>query len=72
MKKVEVYKMTDGTLYEDYTQARVQEECEKHLPEIKAFISSSACKYKNGPHKKIVQNTILAWIFWKADGGINQ
>jgi hypothetical protein len=68
MKKIEAYKMDDGTLFEDYTQARIHQEALKHMPEINAFISSSACKYNNGAHKKIVENSILAWIFWKEDG----
>jgi hypothetical protein len=71
MEKVEVYKTKDGSLFADYTQARVHEECAKHMPEINAFIASSACKYNNCAHRKIVQNTLLAWIFWKADGGMN-
>lgn len=69
MQKIEVYKTKDGTLFENYTQARVHEEYQKHKPEIDAFIQSDACKYNNSAHKKIVENTLLAWIFWQADGG---
>lgn len=71
MQKVEVYKTSDNQLFENYTEACVHEECKKHLPEIEAFINSDACKYNKAPHKKIVQHTILAWLFWKADGGMN-
>jgi hypothetical protein len=69
MEKVEVYKTKDGSLFSDYTQARVHEEFIKYKPEIDAFIASDACKYNNCAHRKIVENTILAWIFWKEDGG---
>ena len=72
MKTIEAYQTDDGRIFGSLTEARVHEECEKHMPEISAFIESDACKYNNGAHKKIVQNTLLAWIFWKADGGINQ
>jgi hypothetical protein len=72
MKTIEVYKTDDGKLFENITEARVHEEYQKHMPEINAFVSSDACKYNNSAHKKIVENTLLAWIFWKADGGMNQ
>jgi len=72
MKKIEVWETDDGQVFKSITEARVHEECEKHMPEINAFIASDSCKYNNSAHKKIVENTLLAWIFWKADGGINQ
>ena len=72
MQKIEVYKTTDGSLFENMTQARVHEEYMKHKPEIDAFIDSDSCKYNNSAQRSIVRQTILAWIFWKNDGGINQ
>lgn len=69
MEKVEVYKTKDGSLFADYTQARVHEEYMKHKPEIDAYIDSDACKYKGSAQRSIVERTILSWIFWKEDGG---
>ena len=72
MKTIEAFQTDDGQIFESITQARVHEEYKKHMPEINAFIASDVCKYNNSAHKKIVENTLLAWIFWKADGGINK
>lgn len=69
MKTVEAYQTDDGKIFKSLTEARVHEECEKLMPEIKAFIESNACKYNNQPQALIVRNTLLAWHFWKADGG---
>lgn len=71
MQKVEGYKTSDGKFFTDFTEASVHEECCKHIPEIEAFITSDNFKYKNGPYKKIVKHTLLDWLFWKADGGMN-
>ena len=72
MKAIEAYQTDDGQIFHSLLEAEIHEEREKHMPEINAFIASNACKYNNCSHKKIVQNTLLAWIFWKADGGIDQ
>jgi hypothetical protein len=72
MKTIEAYLTDDGKIFKSLTEARVHEEIQKHMPEINAFIHSESCKYDNVAHRKIVENTLLAWIFWKADGGINQ
>lgn len=69
MKIVELYETSDGKTFKTITEARVHEECEKYLPEIEEFLASSGCKYNNVPQKTIAKNVILAWIFWKADGG---
>jgi len=71
MQKVEGYKTSDGKFFTDFTEASVHEECCKYIPEIQAFMASDDCKYKNGPYKKVVFQSILSWLFWKADGGIN-
>ena len=71
MKTIEAYQTDDGKVFASITEARVHEECEKLMPEINAFIISKACKYNNVAHAKIIINTLLAWHFWKADGGMN-
>jgi hypothetical protein len=72
MKTIKAYQTDDGQIFASLTKARVHEECEKLMPEINAFINSEDCKYNNSAHATIVKNTLLAWHFWKADGGINQ
>jgi hypothetical protein len=72
MKTIEAYQTDDGQIFASLTQARVHEECKKIVPEIKAFMDSADCKYNNQAHAKIVRNTLFAWHFWKANGGINQ
>jgi hypothetical protein len=72
MKTIQAYQTDDGQIFTSLTEARVHEECEKLMPEINAFMNSADCKYNNCAHAKIVKNTLLAFHFWKADGGINQ
>lgn len=72
MKKVEAYQTDDGRVFASLTEARVHEECKTMMPEIEAFIQSDACKYKGKQQQPIIRNAILSWVFWKADGGINQ
>ena len=72
MKTIEAYQTDDGKIFKSLTEARVHEECEKLIPEIDAFMTSEACKYNNQAHSKIVKNTLLAWNFWKTDGGMNK
>lgn len=69
MKTIEAYQTSDGKIFKSLTEARVHEECEKLMPEINAFMSSVDCRYNNQAQAKIVRNTLLAWHFWKADGG---
>jgi len=69
MKMVEVWETDDGKTFKSITEARAHEECQKYLPEIEAFLASGVCKYNNIPQKTVAKNVILAWIFWKADGG---
>ena len=71
MKTVEAYQTEDGKIFKSIIEAKVHEECEKLMPEINAFLTSDACKYNNVAHAKVVRNTLLAWNFWKADGGMN-
>ena len=69
MKTIEAYQTSDGQIFESITEAKVHEECEKHMPEINAFLASGACKYTSSAHSTIIKRVLLAWIFWKADGG---
>ncbi len=72
MKTIKAYQTSDGKIFESLTEAKVHEKCEKLMPEINAFMSSKDCKYNNQAHARIVINTLIAWHFWKEDGGMNQ
>lgn len=72
MKKIEAYQTDDGQIFKSLTEARVHQECEAITPEIEAFFKSGACKYSSKQQVTIIKSAILSWIFWKADGGINQ
>jgi hypothetical protein len=72
MKKVEAYQTDDGRIFGSITEARVHEECEEIMPQIEAFMQSDACNYKSKHQQAIIRTSILSWVFWKADGGINQ
>jgi hypothetical protein len=72
MKTVEAYETNDGQVFKSITEARVHEEFQAIMPEIEAFIASNACEYKGKGQKTMIKSSILAWVFWKADGGMNQ
>jgi predicted TIM-barrel enzyme len=72
MKTIEAYQTDDGQIFGSLTEARVHEECQQVMPEIEAFFKSGACKYNSKQQVTIIKGAILSWIFWKADGGINQ
>jgi hypothetical protein len=72
MKSIEAYQTDDGRIFGSITEARVHEECEEIMPQIEAFMQSDACNYKSKLHQTIIKTSILSWVFWKADGGINQ
>jgi len=72
MKTVEAYQASDGQVFKSLTEARMHEEAQAIMLEIEAFFASDACDYKSKQQKTIIKKAILAWAFWKADGGINQ
>lgn len=72
MKTIEAYQTDDGRIFGSLTEAKVHEECKVIMPEIEAFMQSDACNYKSKHQQAIIKNSILSWVFWKADGGINQ
>jgi hypothetical protein len=72
MKTIEAYQTDDGRIFKSLTEARVHEECREIIPEIEAFLQSDVCNYKSKQQQTIIKSAILAWVFWKADGGMNQ
>jgi hypothetical protein len=72
MKTVEAYETNDGQVFKSLTEARVHEEFQTIMPEVEAFMQSDACNYKSKQQQTIIKSAILAWVFWKADGGMNQ
>ena len=65
MNKIEAFQTSDGKLFSSQTMAAAHEDSLKMQPDIQAFIKSRFCKYNNVAHKKIVENTIIAWEQWK-------
>lgn len=71
-EEIKAFKTNDGLIFENYTAARVHEESVKYKPEIDAFLDSEDCPYKSTMSRSIAQRTVLAFLFWKADGGMNK
>jgi hypothetical protein len=72
MEKVESYITSDGKLFLDFTEASVHQEYLKHEREIIEFLDSDDCPYKGSAHQNIIKVSLIKWLFWKAEGGMNQ
>lgn len=67
MKAIEAYETDDGKIFSTITEAKIHEETQEYMPEVTSFIDSEFCKYNNVSHRKILEKTLIAWIFWKKD-----
>lgn len=72
MKTIEAYQTNDGKIFSDFTEASVHNKYLQFEPEINAFLDSDECPYKGSAHQHIIKVALAKWLFWKAEGGMNQ
>jgi hypothetical protein len=64
MERIAAYQTADGKIFADAQDAIKHDKYLAMMPEIELFMNSSYCQYNNQAHRKIVENTILAWKDW--------
>lgn len=64
MEKIQAFKTSDGSLFDDKTKAERHELFLKKDMIVEEFLDSDLNPY-GGPQRVIARNTIINWELWK-------
>ena len=65
MQKIEAFRASDGTLWEDKEKAERHELFLKKDMIVEEFLDNEINPYKNASQRTVARTTIINWEFWK-------
>ena len=70
MEKVQAFKTTDGTLFDNVTQAERHEMFLEKDMVVEEFLDSELNQYKAMTSRSIARTTVINWELWKVKNAI--